>query len=351
MPNLPPFDEGRLMGAIWFSTIELVTTTSEMVGYKSGLALSKRDLGRFVPDYLRDAWRGHDQQMVRVRSEEFEELVAHCLHGVGNIPAPSIVPPGIRQFHKYKDDPAAFETLKEIMGRLPAFLTRGMAEAQALGRKAMDPRPFLDESRARHGLLGAQIAVEALADLNLHLHVSPWGPYRRVQWTDAVQLEELFHSESLETQYGTFIDQRFVDYLAANFDDVDKMNWRKFEGLTGEYFDREGFYVELGPGRNDGNIDARVWPKKEDKEFPPAILVQCKRERRRVGKVVVKALWADIVDEKAHSGLIVTTSSLSPGAAAVRTARSYPIEEANRSTLRAWVEKMRTPRSGVFLGE
>ncbi len=128
------------------------------------------------------------------------------------------------------------------------------------------------------------------------------------------------------------------------------MNWRKFEGLTGEFFDRAGYHVEMGKGRADGGIDARIWPRKEDVSLPPAILVQCKRQKEKVGTVVLKALYSDILDERAQSGLIVTTSTLSPDARRTCTARGYPIGHASRLTLRRWIDAMRTPGTGVFLG-
>jgi restriction system protein len=95
----------------------------------------------------------------------------------------------------------------------------------------------------------------------------------------------------------------------------------------------------------------RVWPEKADRQLPPALLVQCKRERKKIGKVVVKALWADVLAERAGSGLIVTTTALSPGAKKVCTARAYRIREADRGTLREWIEAMKTPDRGIFLGE
>jgi restriction system protein len=79
--------------------------------------------------------------------------------------------------------------------------------------------------------------------------------------------------------------------------------------------------------------------------------VHCKRQKEKVEKIVVKALYADILDAKARSGLIVTTSMLSSGAEKVCTARTYPIMQANRDTLRQWVMTMRSPYSGIFLGE
>jgi restriction system protein len=98
-------------------------------------------------------------------------------------------------------------------------------------------------------------------------------------------------------------------------------------------------------------VDARVWAKGEDPQTPPAILVQCKRQKSQVGKVVVKALYADVLHEKADSGLIVTTTGLSPGAKKVCTARSYPITGIDRSALVKWINLMRTPGNGVFMGE
>jgi restriction system protein len=78
------------------------------------------------------------------------------------------------------------------------------------------------------------------------------------------------------------------------------------------------------------------------------MIVQCKRERRKISKVIVKSLWVDVVHERATSGLIVTTTELSPGAAKICKARGYPIEQADRNTLVQWVSRMRTPGAAVF---
>ncbi|KKK96922.1 hypothetical protein LCGC14_2657890, partial [marine sediment metagenome] len=62
----------------------------------------------------------------------------------------------------------------------------------------------------------------------------------------------------------------------------------------------------------------------------------------------MKALWADMVAEKAQSGLVVTTSVLAPGAEKVCIARAYPIEQATKETIRTWVTAMRSPYAGVM---
>jgi restriction system protein len=37
------------MGGIWVTRSELIGTTSEIVGYKSGLALSRKELSAYIP--------------------------------------------------------------------------------------------------------------------------------------------------------------------------------------------------------------------------------------------------------------------------------------------------------------
>ena len=174
----------------------------------------------------------------------------------------------------------------------------------------------------------------------------PWVHFRRVEWSDEAELRDLFSSEDLSTPHGHFFDQRYIDYLERNFPRIDDLKWRKFEGLTAEYFDRQGFAVELGPGRDDDGVDIRVWDT-EKSSRPPLLIIQCKRTREKVGKVVVKALWADMQAEEAGGGLIVTTSSLSPGARRVCIARGYPVGEADRSALRLWLHALRTPGTGI----
>jgi restriction system protein len=164
-------------------------------------------------------------------------------------------------------------------------------------------------------------------------------------------LRGLFESASLETQYGSFFDQRYIDYLARNFDTIDRIHWRKFEGLTAEYFTKLGWRVEIGPGHGDEGVDIRVWPPDAAEDIPPAILIQCKRQKDTIEKVVVKALYADVLHEKAESGLIVTTSRLARGAEKTCGARMYPVRQADRKQLRRWVERLRTSGTGVFLSE
>lgn len=215
--------------------------------------------------------------------------------------------------------------------------------------KMIDSSPFLDSVEKKHGMAGEIIALDIMKAMKQHLHISPYALIRNVEWSDITELEGLFKSQSLETQYGTFFDQRFIDFLGQNFERIDDIHWRKFEALTCEFFERHGYYVEIGPGTNDDGVDARAWQTDPANGGPPTILIQCKRRRDKVEKTIVKALYADILHENANKGLIVTSQTLAPVAEHVRVARSYPIEQVDRHTLKKWVEVMRSPGTGIFM--
>lgn len=333
---------------IWVNRGQLIGRTSEIIGYKSGLALTLEEFNDIVPIEFHSIWIGNNSDLLRIRSEEYENLITSLLYKVGNISSPSNIPSNIVLFKKYRDNQKLLNIFYDVRQSLLLFMQKTF---QTTGEKLIDPTPFLKEVIKKYGEDGFQIAKEVLEGFNLELHRSPWGSIRETEWEDIAQLEELFKSESLETLYGKFLDQRYIDYLSHNFDSIGHIHWRKFEALTCEFFEKQGYYVEIGEGRDDGGIDARVWSDEKEINGPPTILIQCKRHKSKIEKTIVKALWADIQYLGAESGLIVTTSSLSPGAERDCKVRSYPIEQANRNTLKQWVNVMRTPYKGVFMAE
>jgi len=337
------------MGKILCRRIELITVLSETIGYKSGLTLSKNEISERLPEYS-DFWEGDDSDGLGIRSEVVADMVAKLLHQVGSIPSLRSSTIGVEFYKKYSDNPEHLALLYEIIDWFGKFVSENQQNHKE--SKLLNGDAFMELVLEKYGPgLPIKIALEYIQAIQLAAYTAPWSEVRYVDWKDTVELSQLFKNESLSTYYGKFFDQRFIDYLYKNFDHIDKMNWRKFEGLTAEFFTREGFHVNIGAGRNDESIDARVYPAENDTDKPPLILIQCKRQKEKVEKVIVKALWADIQAEKAQSGLIVTTNCLSPGAAKVSQARAYPIEVADRETLREWLIKMRSPFTGVFLGE
>jgi len=334
------------MGAIWFDPGVLQETIIEIIGFKAGLTMSAKEVSKHISrSEFREIWENSAKSVIRIRSEEFEMLVLNILKEIGNISDDSPISPAAKMLAS-KTEAASEEMRSDLLHMFEEWLPVAAQKAKDIGSKALDPTPLLSAVMAKHGGIGLDFMARFLKAVNESTHRNPWGGMRRVDWTDTADLQDLFKSESLSTLYGDFIDQRYIDYLNANLDLVGKMNWRKFEGLSAEFFSREGFHVVIGKGRSDGGIDIRVWPnEKASESSPPLIMIQCKRQKGDVEQVVVKALWADMVDEGASSGLIVTSSRLAPGAKQVCTARSYPIIGVERDALCKWLRALRTPEA------
>lgn len=329
------------MGAFWISRRELAAIVKEAAGYKSGLVLTTDDIRPIVPAEYEILWKKEDEHAFRLRAEEFDDMFAQILYRLGASEVRDGTPANIRMLAKYYHSPE-FELYEKVAKFWVDFLMKRMRANDQVPGSLLDPEPVARQVAAECGLRGVDILLEILEEWNRDMHRHFWSRVRRTEWSDMRELADLFQSERLETQHGKFFDQRFIDYLYANFARIDGIHWRQFEGLTCQFFEREGFDVEIGSGRGDEGIDARIWNKSKDRSLPPLILVQCKREKNKIKSTVVKALYTDVLHERADSGLIVTTSELSPAAIRVKNARAYPIEQADRTTLRRWLEAMRT---------
>jgi restriction system protein len=326
----------------------------EKIGYKSGLALTREQLQEILieeseaADYLTFP----DDHPIAIRTEEFEEAYSIILYRLGAAPTPSVRAYwDIASHHKYKKIKGGLEVWKGVVDLFNSIIPLEITRAAETDNKLIDPTEFMTAACNEFGKLGLDIAVEILQKFDNYLVFNPWSSLRRIEWREIRDLDDLFQSEKLKAEYGKFFDQRFINYLYKNFNCIDSIHWRQFEGLSAEYFDRLGYTVELGPGRNDEGVDIRLWDKDSNTGGPPLVLVQCKRQKSKIEKVVIKALWADVLAEKAESGLIVTTSSLSPGSQDTLRARGYAIEQAQRDTLRQWLQQLQTPGTGIFLGE
>ncbi len=336
-----------VMGAMHFRRIEFVASLSEHVGYKAGLALTRGRMAELLDQEQDGLVLGNDDTMLRLRSEAYAEHVCKLLYEVGNIDSPDSMPSIFGLYRRFEKDKRLFSVYLAVHELFNQFCEQSFETSS----DPTDLNRFVSRAKASHGKDGEKVALIIVDCLLADTHKSFLGHMRRIEWKDVADLESLFRSENLKTPHGEFFDQRFVDFLSHNFDAIEEINWRQFEGLTCEFFHRLGLYVEIGKGRHDDSVDARIWQKRKAKNKPPLILVQCKREKEKVGKVVIKALYADVEHENAQLGLVVTSSALAPGARKVCLARNYPIVEANRDTLKTWVGAMRTPYAGVFLGE
>jgi restriction system protein len=326
----------RMAGIVWRRGT-LIESLVELAGFKAGLILSPDEVKRRLPEYA-DLLDGDPAQCVRTRAEIFDELAQAFLFSIGAAPSAEPASP-MDLYAKYYPDREKLDVYNAI-GEI-AFREIGPG-AISRGAKSKDLPWLVREAKRRFADLGEQIAKDWCELVRRATNESPWSRVRYVEWKNEVELRALFDDANLPPAHGAFLDQRFIDYLSRNFDDIDSIHWRKFERLSAEFFVREGAHVELGPGTNDDGVDLRVWWPGDDPEKPAAILVQCKRAKDKVDRTVLKALYADICHEGARSGLIVTTQGLSPGAEKTRVARGYEIEAADRPMLKEWIERMRS---------
>lgn len=201
--------------------------------------------------------------------------------------------------------------------------------------------------------IGGESLVRAtkllLEALRAEQHTDPWLRCETSHATSIAALSDLFDRADCSSRSARFFDQRFIDFLVANLEELPRIHWRQFERLVAEYLHRQGYEVELGPGSNDDGVDIRIWPSEAEVDGPPLLIVQCKRQRAKIEKVVVKALWADVQAEGATRGMVATTNSISPGAASTIAARGYSIDSADQAAIVHWLQTMRTPGQGPSL--
>lgn len=337
------------MGGMWFDPEVLGDSLSETAGYKSGLALSVEEMcDHLINTGYEDTLHTSETQIVRLRSEDYENLFYKLLHRIGYTKKEyNGDSTGIGLFHKYRGTKLApvHEKIQILFVEIWPTLIQKTIKS---GSKSLDPTPYIRAAFDKYGRVGMDMAIERIEVMDQGMRLSPHSGMRYTEWNNVEALKSLFQGGADSPEDGEFIDQRFINYLLANQEKLTDMHWRKFEELTAEYFDRQGFTVELGPGSGDDGVDVRVWKEAQDEtEDPPHIIIQCKRQKKKIEKVIIKGLYADMKYYESDFGLIVTTSELSPGARETITARGYSIEEVDKSGVKGWLTALQKPGSGI----
>ena len=337
------------MGGMWFDPGTLADSLSETVGYKAGLALSIKEMcdhlsGTDLPDLIYDS----EEEVVRLRSEEYAHIFYKLLHCVGYTREEYDGDlTGSCLFHKYRDTPL-WEIFEKVTNLYVGMWPKLIKHAKEKGTNKIDPTPFARECQRQFGTIGFRMAIERIDIVIRAQDLHPYLGTRYNEWKDIESLSSLFEGSTKQAIYGKFFDQRFIDYLSNNPGRISQIHWRKFEELTAEYFERNGYQVDLGPGSNDDGVDIRIWKENDNILESPHAIIQCKRQKSKIEKIIIKGLYADMQFEKANLGLIVTTSELSPGSRKTISVRGYPIREVNKNSLLNWLDKLRTPGTGII---
>jgi restriction system protein len=330
------------MGSIIMSVAGFRHVLSEDVGTRSGLAINGEQLDKLLGSEHELVINPLDEAL-RVKASLYEETVGNLLYSLGAVDEDG-GPPLSRLLTKRL--PFEWRTLITLDQLLA---TEGLALEFIRRRVARrgDQAKILDEIQDVLGHHYEAFSGPLHTAMDLYLARCPFFTIT-ASGRDALALADLYSSE-MGPSDGGFFDQRLINFVDRHPEALEKMHWRQFERMTAEWLDRQGYVVELGPGRDDGNVDVRAWRQEAPPGTPPALIVQCKRQRSKVDKVVVKALWADLYHERADAGLVVTTNDISPGARHDIEARAYPIVAANRTEILRWVREMSKPNAGLVL--
>lgn len=335
--------------ALNFSPGRLNEYLADLTGYKVGLALSLEELYDHLSGSkgYADTARESEVYGARLRSEEVEAITYRLMHRVGYTEREyNGDHTGVWRYHKYRKS-GQLDVYQKVTALFVEMAPSMMKAAQLEGR-GMDPRPYVRRCWKAYGNVGRDMAWEQIEVMILAHRMSLFRRPQAEVWDDQVTLAQLFGGAKHTAKDGAFIDQRFVDYLSVNNDRLPEMHWRRFEELTAEFFHREGFRVDLGPGSNDDGVDVRVWKPDAEAGAAPLCLIQCKRQKAKVEKVVIKGLLADVQWEEAEYGVIVTSSTLSPGAKTTIESRGYPIRAVERDAVCKWLTQLRTPGTGII---
>lgn len=324
---------------IWSPRQQLIDNLIDLVGIKAGLTLSESKAIDFLSDISDGWWEGDKKEVIRLDMLEFEESFIHLMYKVG-----------------------ALESQRDLTGVVIDYVEQNFELFELNGKDAMkiiEVCSVLQYHLAENALYKRDVPEELSSMPEFETLVKDYKARyvyhnempESVDWNGALPLDALFESEEIPNSKdsGCYFDQRYIDYLSRQITELGEIHWRQFEYLTGEYFRKNGYDVEVTQGRNDGGIDV-IAKKKDPISGPQMILVQCKQysENNSVQVDSVRAFWATVNDTGATKGIVATTSRLTSGAQDYCKAKLYRMDSAEKSKIESWIYSMSTSHNNTL---
>jgi restriction system protein len=320
------------MGTINFSTRDFYDSTTEYIGIKSGLLLNRFQIREILLEHYSDDFLVADDlnRHIRIYADEFDEMLLAIRQKIGNLPFESNTNKDYEILKKYMARTRDIESISKSSGICLKYIYENpnisnVELARLLEEKENYPKEI--------SLSVVNIAIEREDQSCVFLP-------KTKSWNGVTKLSDLFDCEIISENESDFLDQKFIDYLAVNGNEIEKIHWRNFEKFCAEYFNKKGRTVILGPGTNDGGIDIRIFDPENTKK--PLILIQCKRYKKenKVSIETVKSFYSDVLYENAERGLIATSSYIALGGKKIRDTRCYNIDFAELNNVKSWAKEM-----------
>jgi restriction system protein len=318
--------------AINISTRTFYDYTTEYIGVKSGLLLNRFQIREILLENYNEIFLVKDDlnRYIRLYPDEFDEMLLNLRQKLGNLPLEPSTKQDYENLNKYVMRTRDIERV----GRATGICLKYIYENSNITN--IELAKLLEEKENYPKEISLSLANIALEREDLSCVSLPESK----SWNGFTKLSDLFECEILSENENDFLDQKFIDYLAVNGNEIEKMHWRNFERFCAQYFNKKGRKVILGPGTNDGGVDIRVFDPEDLTK--PLILIQCKRYKseNKVSIETVKSFYTDVLYENAERGLIATSSYISAGGKKVRDIRGYNIDFAEVNKVKSWATEM-----------
>nr|HET6904668.1 restriction endonuclease [Ktedonobacteraceae bacterium] len=123
---------------------------------------------------------------------------------------------------------------------------------------------------------------------------------------------------------------------------LDSLKWREFEELVADLLEKDGYQVELGPGRNDGGKDIIAIKKLEPLgKYMSVWQAKKLQPANKVGIEVIRELADTRNEHKASKGIIVTTTFLTKPALERVRRDQYILDKIDRDDLFEWMRRLK----------
>jgi len=319
------------MGAVVENVRDFYSSVTEIVGLKSGILLDRLAIREILKETNNDEFLNEDnlEKIIRTRSEDYEYKIIDVRRRIGNLP----------------DESPTLNDWQELRNSIPEIgmqiINSPLFVIQLLMEKHITEEELV--KRVKQEYKCSDKLAKAITNIGLEKHDTSLIIPPKHEWKSTTKLSDLYESDIQSENETDYLDQKFLDYLAVNGTEIEKIHWRNFEKFCAEYFKKEGFHVVLGPGTNDGGVDIRIYNNKSYTE-KPYMLIQCKRhsKKNKVSIETVKSFYTDVAHENADQGLIATTGYVAPGGKKVIDARRYNITLAENSKIKQWAKNMFT---------
>ena len=309
----------------YFKKNELINFGINLVQEKAKMKVTIEKLLEIIKDdSLVSKLKANLEDEVYLNEIEYEEFPRIILSSIGYIPSDTNALDFILTLKKLynKFDDEQFKIIQDFMVYL-----------KSINSKKILFQDFLNGIIDNYGEVYLGFTIDVVNAFTNYMISS--NSYKNSKYGNipSIKLNDLFFSEINNSKLGDYFDQRYIDYLATQLNELNKINWRKFEQLTAQFYKNKGYSVSIGKGRKDGGIDITL------RKGQDIILVQCKRWKNNVGVDVIRALHDEMSHRNYVSGILCCSNDVSRDAKALIKERNYKIQVINQKDIFDFLKK------------